>query len=920
MKKGEFMKKRYYYLIGLLMSIMIGVLVEPSIRVVKVNGLIDFTMDSEGSFYFLFFNDNDGYSLKKSSNKGKITYDLNLGSGTGDLKYNYTQLEIDKDFNTYIAKENISKSEDGIEYISSEEILKYGIDGSPLGSVAKVNLKDEDEILSEPLVKRIQLIDNDLKIICDRGETGFVLSVDRAGNSQPKEDFSFDIVDYQAESAGESWISDAVVTSDGVVVYTDKRGKIYRTSSNEDTHLINELDDVIPAFLSTDLQNRVYFTDVKREDFCCFNVETGIHEIIFDSDKVVLDKKSVKFGDIQSVYVTADDQYFGIVKNSNGNQYVQFGKSQNMIEKVEYGYPSNLIEILIVSISLFALFVLIVAIVKKLSEKHVLSLTIFLKFAVVSILVFGILIAGLMKIVPSIQRDLLASYKEAGAEIMLNWVDGNALENVDFWEDYSSEKYEKLDKNIKKGFNKVKNVSDLVDVYSVKNGKIYRLYEFDSSKGTSSADTEFLQLHKVPIKYVTTSGLYEKYYGMLKSFETDKSKSSETIEYSNEKGKWLSKIVPIRDESNKVVGLIESKLNYFSVNGTNDLMFMILFLIMLFALMMGGLWIILYLSLKPLKKIKEAIDRVGDGYYNDKISVFGKNQLGDICNSINNMMSNIYKRVSDLALLNEEYAKYTSKEIFSMLGKSSLAEIKINDKERKNVYVLNLDFLGGANLDELGLTLEGYFDAIHSSFNDILITIENNNGFVESFDGFKLVAIFDEYCNDIVKASLQIKNCIVDDRILRLMRMCLFYSNVIVGVIGNEERKTVSVISNEMMLMQNFLSEFCDMDLRHVVTGDIIKLMNDEETNKYRFIGLLEGTYSDEIIKVYELFDERNYSKRGFFDKGLELYIAGDFKNARKAFTEVLSCNREDSVAMHYLKVCDSCLNKVIEGWKGLII
>ena len=55
------------------------------------------------------------------------------------------------------------------------------------------------------------------------------------------------------------------------------------------------------------------------------------------------------------------------------------------------------------------------------------------------------------------------------------------------------------------------------------------------------------------------------------------------------------------------------------------------------------------------------------------------------------------------------------------------------------------------------------------------------------------------------------------------------------------------------------------------------------------------------------------------FEKGVDLFIAGNVTEARKKFIDVIRIDANDEVAKMYLFLCDEYRNGTDKHWKGIL-
>ena len=91
-----------------------------------------------------------------------------------------------------------------------------------------------------------------------------------------------------------------------------------------------------------------------------------------------------------------------------------------------------------------------------------------------------------------------------------------------------------------------------------------------------------------------------------------------------------------------------------------------------------------------------------------------------------------------MVLLNNEYIKFTPRELFQLMGKTKVTDVHLYDKSVRDISMLYVDFRTGGGK----LRSENYFDLINEQFDRIFDLVDKNRGIIERFDGSGMIALF----------------------------------------------------------------------------------------------------------------------------------------------------------------------------------
>ena len=204
------------------------------------------------------------------------------------------------------------------------------------------------------------------------------------------------------------------------------------------------------------------------------------------------------------------------------------------------------------------------------------------------------------------------------------------------------------------------------------------------------------------------------------------------------------------------------------------------------------------------------------------------------------------------------------------------------------------------------------FEALNKTYSEMFKVVENNNGVVQSFDGLDAVILFPDGAKDAFNASIQFKEIDISKSVKEHMNITLGAGDVLIGVSGNEDRRGVVVVSDEIMQMFNIDTQIGVVGINHAATRAIVESLEKDEPYDYRFIGRVGNITGEGYTEIFEVIDSSNkyrkdlyMSTKELFEKGIEKYLLHEFEQARRMFTDVLRVNENDKVAIHYLMKCE---------------
>ena len=370
-------------------------------------------------------------------------------------------------------------------------------------------------------------------------------------------------------------------------------------------------------------------------------------------------------------------------------------------------------------------------------------------------------------------------------------------------------------------------------------------------------------------------------------------------------------LATINNYQNTTVTLVKQALQISAGNYNNYLWIALLTVIYLLIV-----FLTFKILTKPLKKLEQALERLSDGNVGDKIYLGGGRQFSKMEYDLNKINENYRKKENIIKQTNVEYEKYIPKQFIKFLGKNSILDLQVGTQVKKEVTTLFCDIRNSTQVST-SLSLEENFNYINSYLNVVSPIIRKYNGFIDKYLGDGIMAVFTRSrqaydCAHAIIKAVNLKNTSNISMPSLDVGVSLNTGDVAFGVVGDETRKSITVISDSV----NFTAKIGEVNK---VFGSLITFskstLNDLSANmniNYRYIGNLK--FDDkEYISIFESLDAYPRTKREKlikhkveFEQGVRAYVNGKFEQAKTIFEEVYKKEKDDKVCyVFYNKSCE---------------
>ncbi len=942
--------KKWLFAVLLIICILASTFIVDSQNYVKTSNIIDYSLDYQGNLYILNLeNDNENVKLMKFDPNGRKMFSKDLQSESNGSYFKYKQIEIDYSGNILILSNLMSDIEvERGEFeatIEHEVISRYRPNGEFVEYIVNADWSNHDKIIYNPYIVKFEVFEDFIGVICNDSGYWNLRKVSTDYNSGPVNETDFKLIDENGIEQSSNLSSDysITITSNGKVLYATKTGQLYVVGKDGvSKNLTSRISDQVSIVQMSANNNNVCFLEQLSGIIYTYDTDLDEFSQIFKPDSCIDQANNIFVYDIYDIaFVNSDGQEIFSGRTKDGKSFIRFGSFSNTISKMKE--PLNykvVVNILLCTLVTFLPFVVVYVLITTLRRRFPLKAKILILFLPVFILSIAIVFNLLYNESSYDYRGLKLESQYAISKSFAYMVDGDKLKNISI-KDYNSNEYLSLKKSydeIFKLFNKGIDSSDFIKIYKVENNLIYTFLRYDNENNIyaelayeDAIGTENSALLSRQNKNSGEADLYN----ILDQIQYNKEPNSVFAPGKNvydrvlnvDNNEFVGTVSPIYDSNGTVVGLVENVIlgdKYF--NELNQMYFNSLIILLIeILILLIYFFFILKFSLKPLIVLQKSVSLVSVGVWNAKVKVKTNDELGDIGIAFNMMSDRIDKYISNIMLLNKVSVRFLPKDIFKLMGKERLTDVCLYDKieTRCNLILLNFKYRG----ESRGISdREDYFNNMNDNFNAIYQVVTANHGIVESCDEDGILLIFPEDSDNALNAAIQLKDMFVDKSESTYIKIVLGVDDVLIGIAGNDERYSVTVVSDTIMLSRYIDSHIDKVGVKYVIMQNMIGEITEKPNLNYRYIGKVKMMSKDGFTNIYELIDDKEVheknlylSTKKLFEYGVRSYVNGDFYNARKAFSSVLSVNEDDKVAMYYLSLCNENENMEHYNWEGYL-
>ncbi len=878
-----------------LLSILASVLFAFFSQQVDVDQNAVWTMDPSGSLYIL---SEDG-GLSKVSSQGKLLWDVQLPIENEDgNSLRYQSVLSDSSGSLYLAVQEYERQVDAAgavqDIILSEEVQTWSGDGVQQDSVLQVDKTTLSQYSTAPYIKKLQMQGEALLVLCcDQGRFD-VIEAQPYSTEAPAV-----IASYMLEDESEE-VEDCAALSDGTLVYSTKGGGLYAISpdgANQDLGQLVGRKSMVGQ-LSADETDLIYFMNRSSGVLYELNLNAYTVERLYSPDTVVDQSSGLTFGQLQGAQAVGYGTFCGTATDASDPLWVRFGgDTAVVISSVHKGWNGAEVgKSALVFAATALLLWLVTWALGLLIRRSLLTGRIVLRFLPAAVLVAAVLVGGAMRLYGAQWDENRRDSLRAAAKVAVAGADVSVLDLTNL-KSYSSAQRAELAEWLDAAAEDAAEVSGEKSV-----GLLLYVMEDEACYGvaaTRDRDAFFSASYLAPLQLELPE---ETVTAIL-----DCTAEGGSVAFCRSGMDYISYFEPVVSAGGETLGLMEARIERQSSAEALErgpVFYACVAAAAAVAVLVLWLLVVLIGAFRPLKELSRCIKEISAGNWSVQARITSRDELADIGMNFNQMTEKLNQYISNMVLLNNEYIKFTPRELFQLLGKTKVTDIKLRDKSVRDMSLLYVTFsVGGEKLDS-----EAYFNLMNENFSRIFDVVDMNHGIIERFDGSGMLALFPWQVRDALNTAISLKEIMARENRAVELKMLISADETLVGVAGNQKRQTITAISDTIMDIYALDSLMDEIGTRCIITRQAVALLSDSFYFNCREIGA--GDSGRESL--YEFLDGMDtYEKKlhlvtkETFEQGVHDYQQGRYFTARKHFASVLQVNERDAVAMRYLMLCD---------------
>ena len=317
---------------------------------------------------------------------------------------------------------------------------------------------------------------------------------------------------------------------------------------------------------------------------------------------------------------------------------------------------------------------------------------------------------------------------------------------------------------------------------------------------------------------------------------------------------------------------------------------------------------------RMIKKATGVVKRISEGDLSARVEYKSKDEMGDICNEVNSMGQNLERLFDEKDRTEKFYYKFVPEQFRTLLGKEEFTDLQLGDSDSRELTVLFLDIRGFSLISEKMTTKEN-FEFVNIIYGVAGPIIRRNNGFIDKYIGDAIMALF-ETADDALRSGIDIYKAIVLDHGTAEkigvdeinIGIGIHTGMAQIGIVGEEERLSGTVISDTVNLSSRFESLTKQYKTALLVSKDTVEKLTDPEDLDLRYLGFVQVAGVNEFKEIYEVLDclpdeerEKRHNNSDLLSEAIKMFREGRKEEAADTLRNIRTSGGGDYVTDKYL-------------------
>ncbi len=394
-----------------------------------------------------------------------------------------------------------------------------------------------------------------------------------------------------------------------------------------------------------------------------------------------------------------------------------------------------------------------------------------------------------------------------------------------------------------------------------------------------------------------------------------------TGEWQDSSGQWMYALGPLYNSSGDIIGIYETGKDMIGMKQSNARIMndMLAIIALVGVVLLLVITMMTAYLLSSIRKLRRSVNLIASGEWDVKVQIHTRDEVEELGQRFNMMASSIRQYIQEVTKLSNSYFRFVPQQFLKVLGKTNMTQISLGEQANRDMTILVCNMRGFSELSTR-LTTEENFRFINSFLNVFGPVVRECGGFTSRYLGPGMLTMFPDDSSAAIRAAVRLRAMLDTYNAERThaggesidIGIAIHSGDVMIGIIGEEQRMEGSVVSNHVQLTLELEKLSAKLGVQVLLTEETMHASRKPLGGNCRKLGTFQIGDEQRTIELFDLYEgdpahirQLKQETKQEFEAALALFQSGRFYDAREGFVAVVKKNRYDLPAKHYFFACD---------------
>ncbi|MCR8643265.1 adenylate/guanylate cyclase domain-containing protein [Paenibacillus sp. N1-5-1-14] len=335
-------------------------------------------------------------------------------------------------------------------------------------------------------------------------------------------------------------------------------------------------------------------------------------------------------------------------------------------------------------------------------------------------------------------------------------------------------------------------------------------------------------------------------------------------EWEDAKGQWMFAMGPLYNAKGEIIGIYETGKDMIGVKRSSMNLLVGIFKIfewIAIALFVVITFMTVYI-LSSIRKLRRNVNLIASGEWDVKVDIQTRDEVEELGDRFNMMANSIKQYIHEMTKLSNSYFRFVPQQFLNVLGTTNMMQIILGEQQNRSMTIMVCNMRKFSEMSAR-LTTEQNFEFINAFLKQFGPIIREYGGFTSRYLGPGMLTMFPNETSASLKAALKLRTMLEQFNVERERQglepidigIAIHSGDVMLGIIGEEQRMEGSVVSNHVQLTLDLERLSAKLGVSVLLTEDTMQALHHTRLGQYPKLGFIQMDVDHEPIELYDWYE-----------------------------------------------------------------